>query len=537
MRLEQASTEPMAEVDRPAPRDYSLTGPEGAVAIAAGLADAEWYRPPIDADRLRRLMQRTNWRAACDTTLWFVLLVGIGTAAFISLGTWYAVPAFAAFGALYGGSADARWHENGHGTAFRAKWANDVVYYMASFMLLREPTLWRWSHFRHHSDTIIVGRDAEIGFPRPTPRWKVIVAYLNLIKGPQMLWVTAQHAVGRIDGTTRELVPEEDFRRLKWEARAFVAVWVGVIAWAVASGSIVPLLFVGLPSFYGAWLVVFFGITQHAGLREDVLDHRLNTRTVYINPVFRFLYLNMNYHVEHHIYPTVPYYNLPALHQEIKAYLPPPRTSMFAAYRELLHALRKQRQDPTWELPVPDFVDGPYVPKGQPAALATPVHGVLPTEEGRPVDVARADGADGADGAHDGDGALMERTDLGSVSSLAVGDVRRVDHAGNTYALYRLGDDEFALTDGLCTHAQTHLADGHLENGVIECPKHNGRFDVRTGEAIRRPPKLPLCTYGVEIADGRVIGYLGPGKLAAASVEAAGSGQETTGTLAEFQSD
>ena len=56
----------------------------------------------------------------------------------------------------------------------------------------------------------------------------------------------------------------------------------------------------------GPWLFMFFAITQHAGLKEDVLDHRLNTRTVYINPVFRFLYLNMNYHLEHHLFPPVP---------------------------------------------------------------------------------------------------------------------------------------------------------------------------------------------------------------------------------------
>ena len=99
-------------------------------------------------------------------------------------------------------------------------------------------------------------------------------------------------------------------------------------------------------------------------------------------------------------------------------------------------------------------------------------------------------------------------TDLGPVSSLAVGEVRRIDHEGNTYALYRLGENDFALTDGLCTHAQTHLADGHLEGAIIECPKHNGRFDVRTGEPLRRPPKLPLCTYAVEVTDGRVIGHL-----------------------------
>ena len=111
-------------------------------------------------------MERTNGRAARDTALWFFLLVATGTLAFISLGTWWAVPAFAVFGILWGGSGDARWHENGHGTAFRSRWANDVMYNIASFMMLREPTLYRWSHVRHHSNTLIVGLDPEIGVKR-----------------------------------------------------------------------------------------------------------------------------------------------------------------------------------------------------------------------------------------------------------------------------------------------------------------------------------------------------------------------------------
>ena len=69
---------------------------------------------------------------------------------------------------------------------------------------------------------------------------------------------------------------------------------------------------------YGAWLYVTTGLTQHAGLAEDVLDHRLNCRTVYMNPIVRFLYWEMNYHVEHHMFPMVPYYNLKDLHAEMK---------------------------------------------------------------------------------------------------------------------------------------------------------------------------------------------------------------------------
>ena len=332
--------------------------------------------------------------------------------------------------------------------------------------------------------------------------------------------------MGRIDGTTRELVPTQDFPRLKWEARAFIAVLVGVLGWAIARGSIVPLLFVGLPSFYGAWLAVFFGITQHAGLREDVLDHRLNTRTVYINPVFRFLYLNMNYHVEHHMFPAVPYYNLPALHREIKAYLPPPRPSMLAAVprtfpRFARAAARPGMAAPRCRFPGRSLRDHGPTSWTNADGSATGGPRTAAGRRGRSEPLPA-----GADDVTAGEG-----TDLGPVSSFAVGEVRRVDHEGNTYALYRLGENEFALTDGLCTHAQTHLADGHLEGGIIECPKHNGRFDVRTGEAVRRPPRLPLCTYATEVQAGRVIGYLVPTLAAAMNEAVSNPAQEASGSL------
>ena len=64
------------------------------------------------------------------------------------------------------------------------------------------------------------------------------------------------------------------------------------------------------------------------------------------------------------------------------------------------------------------------------------------------------------------------------------------------------------LLDGTCTHGQTHLADGLLIDGCIECPKHNGRFDVRTGEPRRRPVKVPLGTYPVREVDGRLVADL-----------------------------
>jgi len=88
--------------------------------------------------------------------------------------------------------------------------------------------------------------------------------------------------------------------------------------WSVQLGSILPLMLVGLSRIYGAWHHVMTGLLQHLGLAENVSDHRQNTRTVLMNPVSRFIYLNMNYHLEHHMFTMVPYYNLPRLHDLIK---------------------------------------------------------------------------------------------------------------------------------------------------------------------------------------------------------------------------
>jgi 3-phenylpropionate/trans-cinnamate dioxygenase ferredoxin subunit len=87
-------------------------------------------------------------------------------------------------------------------------------------------------------------------------------------------------------------------------------------------------------------------------------------------------------------------------------------------------------------------------------------------------------------------------------------DVMRFDHAGRTYAIYRLADEVYA-TDGLCTHEQVHLADGLVMDHVIECPKHNGRFDIRNGRALGAPACIDLKTYAAKIEDGDI--YLLPG--------------------------
>jgi 3-phenylpropionate/trans-cinnamate dioxygenase ferredoxin subunit len=83
-------------------------------------------------------------------------------------------------------------------------------------------------------------------------------------------------------------------------------------------------------------------------------------------------------------------------------------------------------------------------------------------------------------------------------------DVVGFDHNGRTFAIIRSPDDEYFCTDGICTHEAAHLCDGLVMDNVIECPKHNGQFDYRTGRALRAPACIDLKTYPVKVEGSRV---------------------------------
>ena len=164
-------------------------------------------------------MQRRDGPALRDTAIWFSALAVSGYLGWSLWGSWLAVPCFAVYGILYGSASDSRWHECGHGTAFRTAWMNELVYQIACFMILREPTVWRWSHARHHTDTIIVGRDPEIAVQRPP---SVIVLMLNVFalrSGATALRKILLHAVGRLTPDEKTFIPATEWTKVYGVAR------------------------------------------------------------------------------------------------------------------------------------------------------------------------------------------------------------------------------------------------------------------------------------------------------------------------------
>ena len=453
--------------------DYSLTGVSAAAAVAQGLAEADWYQTPVPRDTMRRLLVRRNGPAVRDTILWFALILGSGYAGYRLWGTWWAVIPFAIYGVLYASTSDSRWHEAGHGTAFRTDWMNNALYEIASFMVMRESTLWRWSHTRHHSDTIIVGRDPEIAVPRPADVKGIILSFFNLPNYPKYFRQIVTHACGTMSAAEKTFIPASEFPKVCRKARIYVFIYAGVIALALATRSILPLMYVGLANLYGSWLMLVYGLTQHASLAENVLDHRLNCRTVQMHPIHRYLYWNMNYHVEHHMFPLVPYHALPQLHAAVRDDMPEPYPGIVAAFREIIPTVLRQARDPAHHVKrrLPE-------PRPRPPVVAAPGASPQPDPEGW-IEVCAA-------------------ADLGRE------DVIRFDHGRKTYALYRDAAGALFATDGTCTHGNTHLAGGLVKGRIIECPKHNGRFHLADGSPARPPVCRGLATYPLEQRGNRL---------------------------------
>lgn len=460
-------------MSKPATLDYSLTGENATKAVEKGLAEADWYQCPVPRAAMRRLLERRDGPAIRDTLIWFALILGSGALTWWLWPSWWAVVPYLVYATLYASTSDSRWHEAGHGTAFKTDWMNNALYEIASFMVMRESTVWRWSHTRHHSDTIIVGRDPEIAVPRPPDVKAIIMGFFNIKVYPRYFKHIVVHSLGRMTDDEKTYIPPSEFPKIHRKARIYLVIYLVVIALSLYTGSVLPLLFVGLPHLFGSWLMSVYGLTQHAGLAENVLDHRLNCRTVYMNIIHRYLYWNMNYHVEHHMFPLVPYHALPRLHAMVKHDMPFPYQGLIGAWREIIPALLRQVKDPAYHvkrrLPEPPARQNQAGKRDQ---------GAKPDEAGWIEICAGAD--------------------------LASADVIRFDHGKKTFALYRDEDGQLYATDGICTHGNTHLADGLVKEGMIECPKHNGRFHLHDGSPARAPICRGLATYPVEERQGRI---------------------------------
>ena len=92
---------------------------------------------------------------------------------------------------------------------------------------------------------------------------------------------------------------------------------------------------------------------------------------------------------------------------------------------------------------------------------------------------------------------------VGTTDNVEVEDIIRFDHNDKTFCVYKL-EDGFYATDGICTHEAVHLEDGLVMDNEIECPMHQGVFDIKTGEAVSPPACDDLKTYPVKVEENKI---------------------------------
>ncbi|MEM7292852.1 MAG: fatty acid desaturase [Pseudomonadota bacterium] len=207
-------------------------------------------------------------------------------------------------------------------------------------------------HAQHHSKTAIVGHDVEIVLTNPLSLSSFVFKQLLDLNS---IWYYFSRIVmfstGKLDKEHRECVPPSEARKVVFEARMFFLVYAAIVIWAIITSSVWPILMFLFPRVAGAPIHGIMLATQHIGFAQNVKDHRRTTRTMKLNPLMRFLYWNMNYHVEHHMYPQVPFHALPKLHNAIAHDTPKPTDGVLLALIEMFSVIYRQRQDPNFALP------------------------------------------------------------------------------------------------------------------------------------------------------------------------------------------
>lgn len=226
-------------------------------------------------------------------------------------------------------------HETTHRTPFAHDWQSDWVGRACGVLLLLPFEWFRYFHLAHHRHTNIEGKDPELdGFRGHLDQWG---PFLWHVTGLPYWWgmakVLVRNAAGRPDG---DYLPPRAHGRIIREARVMLVVYIAAHATLWVS----PLLFwIWLfPAILGQPALRLYLMAEH-GRCPKVADMFDNTRTTYTNRVLRFLAWNMPYHTEHHVLPSVPFHNLPAVNRMINDHLQHESPGYTAFTRETLRRL------------------------------------------------------------------------------------------------------------------------------------------------------------------------------------------------------
>ena len=210
---------------------------------------AETSGVTIDKKQLKALMRRSDAKSMLWCFGLILLLAGTGSLYWLSFGTWWVIASCLLYSSILATALYALSHECAHGTAFRTRWINELVFWISSLWYFEEPYQRRYTHASHHSYTWIDGQDAQMPFAkRPLTLWGWFVEVSSLWLVFYELKALLRNAAGLLSEEVKRCTPESEWPKLIWNARAFIAIYLGATATCVLLGWSWPLYLIVIPA-------------------------------------------------------------------------------------------------------------------------------------------------------------------------------------------------------------------------------------------------------------------------------------------------
>jgi fatty acid desaturase len=289
----------------------------------------------LDRKTIKALCRRSDRHGLVYLAKWALALLVSAYGVYLALGSLWVWPAMFAYGTILSIPAYSMSHETAHGTPFRTRWLNEMVMWVTALIYVEEPLHRRYTHTNHHTWTWHVGKDSQMPFDTPMTfgGWLAEASGYALLKFH--LVTLLRLAAGRYTPVMKSAIPADEFPCIRRNAWIFIGVYAA-IATPIAFGASWLWWFLVLPWLLGRPAMILITLIQHVEMAENSPSILDSTRSFRSSPIASFLYMNMENHVEHHLYPQVPFYALPTLHDAIREQLPQPDPGFWRTSIEVL---------------------------------------------------------------------------------------------------------------------------------------------------------------------------------------------------------
>ena len=326
----------------------------------------------MDKSVLRELHERSDIKGFIQTLghLGLLTCTGALTAVFFAQEQWIWFFIALWFHGSFGSMLGPAHHELGHGTVFKTQSLNRFFLKLTSLLTWWNYHEYSMSHTFHHRNTLHTEADREVQLPYEPSLQFLLLLQVFTFNFQSLYFIVSRSfltACGRF--STQPLNAVNDMGATQWhqalsevypEKQKDAVRWARIVLGFHGSIILVSLIFqlwwlaivISSFGFIGNWLGYFVNVAQHGGLKDNVPDFRLCTRSIRLNPFFEFLYWHMNYHAEHHMYAGVPCYNLKRLSQVIAEDMPE-RKTLIGAWREMRATMKRQQTDPEYQFSMP----------------------------------------------------------------------------------------------------------------------------------------------------------------------------------------